>query len=116
MSVPTEFSAAIAITRRQAPNTDRLRRYRVLVDGYPVTALASGETQTVPVRAGTHTVQMRIDWATSEPLTIEVPEGRTAELECRGRNPLAALYWVTFGRKRYIRLDVVARGGQSLAA
>lgn len=97
---------AIEVRRLTRPYTDRLREYHVLIDEQRVGTLRYGETGTYPVEAGSHRVQIRIDWTRSQPQTVEVTVGKTAALECRGRNPLGALYWISVGRNRYVRLEI----------
>lgn len=87
--------------------TDRLRAYKILVDGTPAGEVRAKETATLSVAAGIHTVQLRVDWCVSRELAIDVAPGRPIDLSCRGHNPLLALYWITLGRARYIDLAVV---------
>jgi hypothetical protein len=98
---------AIEIRRRHRAWADRLREYHVLIDNERVGTLRDGQSSTYSVDAGSHRVQLQIDWARSEPRTVDVAAGDIVALECRGRNPLAALYWITFGRNRYVELTVV---------
>jgi len=99
------IDGAIEVRRRHVRYADRLREYHVLIDGKEVGTLRDGESGTYPVEAGAHRVHLRIDWTRSESRSVDVPMGETVTLVCRARNPLGALYWITFGRKRYIRLD-----------
>jgi hypothetical protein len=97
--------AQVRLRRRRRLYADRLRAYDVLVDDERVGRLKHGEEASFEVEPGRHKVQLRIDWASSEPRVIDLRAGEVAELECRARNPLGAVYWITFGRRRYIRLE-----------
>jgi hypothetical protein len=97
---------AIEVRRGRRLWMDRFRAYRALIDGKEVGAIRDGGSCTVRVRPGLHRIELRVDWARSEPRAVEVPRGGTVTLECRGPNQFAAPYWITFGRRRYLRLDV----------
>ena len=97
--------ATIHIHRDKTAWSDRARSYKLLVDGEEQGELRHGEAKAFDVAPGRHTVQMKIDWATSVPIDVEMPEGATEHFTCRGRNPFGALYWTTFGRKKYIVLE-----------
>jgi hypothetical protein len=99
-------NGAIEVTRHHVVWADRLREYHVFIDDR-VGSVRDGESRAFRVPAGLHRVELRIDWAPSELRTVDVSAGDTVTLECRGRNPLAALYWITLGRNRYIQLSVV---------
>ncbi|MFC7532808.1 hypothetical protein [Actinoplanes sp. GCM10030250] len=45
------------------------------VDGWPVARLHRGESASIPVDPGVHLIQVRLDWLSSAPLHIEVPDG-----------------------------------------
>ena len=85
----------------------------MLIDDRLVGHIRHGEEQTFDVQPGRRQVQLRIDWAESEPRVVELHPGQIVELECRPRNPLGALYWITLGRHRYIRLDEVESASPS---
>jgi hypothetical protein len=57
-------------------------------------------------------VQLKIDWCTSRALAVRVSPDEPIDLHCRGRNPLLALYWITFGRRAYVVLE---QGGEPAA-
>ena len=60
------------IVRRARGGSDRLRRYRILLDGVAVGQLLQGEALSVAVEPGRHELQARIDWCGSRPLSLEV--------------------------------------------
>jgi hypothetical protein len=97
---------AIEVRRERRLWLDRLRAYRVLIDGEEVGAVRDGGSCVVWVRPGVHRVELRVDWARSEPRAVEVSRGRTVKLACRGPSQFTVPYWLTWGRRRYLRLDV----------
>jgi hypothetical protein len=91
---------------------DRLRRYKVLLDGRQVSLIGRGERIVLPVEPGEHTLQLAIDWATSPPVALRVEVGEEVGMRCASNaSPLTVLYWITFGRRRYLRLEPEARSG-----
>jgi hypothetical protein len=87
--------ATIKITRVAIRWRDRYRKYRILLDGVRVGALAPGATVTLEVATGKHTLQMQLDWARSAPLTVRVEKGAEIALVCgpnySAANPIGAL-------------------------
>ncbi len=95
----------IHIQRRANAYQDRARAYKVLLDGAEAGSVKRGETVSVDAAPGAHTLQMKIDWATSEPVQVNVVGGQDLHFECwPNAKPLTAIYWTTLGRKKYIAL------------
>ena len=94
---------------RGTASTDKLRAYKVLVDGAEVGTIKQGTTESFPVAPGTHDVQLKIDWALSPIVTVDVPAGGTVRLTCRPKaNPFTVIWYSTVGRKSYLRLEPAA--------
>jgi hypothetical protein len=97
--------STLEITRRSAI-TDRARAYKVRVDGRQVGSIRNGKTESFPIEPGSHEVMLQVDWGWSPPVTIQVVSGTTTRLTCGPRaNLLTGLYYATFGRKKYLRLE-----------
>jgi hypothetical protein len=95
----------IHIDRRANAYQDRARAYKVMLDGQEVGRVKRGESVSFDAAPGAHQLQMKIDWATSEPLDIQVAPGQDLRFECwPNAKPLTALYWITVGRSKYIGL------------
>lgn len=101
--MPAE-SAAIELRRVAGKWADRRRAYRVIVDGGEVGRLGNGESASFEVAPGSHELHLKIDWCRSERLALDLAPGETAVIECEARNPWQALYWVSFGCRRYVKL------------
>ena len=95
----------IIVNRIKSRWQDRLRDYRVIVDGRTVARVANGEEASVTVEPGAHSVHMAIDWARSAPLDVNVGVGQTVRLEC-GPNvkPFLALVYITVLHRRWVWL------------
>ena len=95
---------SIRVTRGKGI-VDRARAYKVLVDGQPVGSIKHDEQQTVPVPAGEHEVQMKVDWMRSHPVTVQVPDEGGVELYCEPRGkPVQYLFLMLFRPGHYIEL------------
>src|SRR5271170_1947937 len=86
---------ASLIIARDTGYADRIRKYKVVVDGIVVGRIANGETQEFPVTPGRHQLRMKIDWCGSKPLEFSVSEKDVLAFEAktnlRGYNLLLAL-------------------------
>lgn len=72
----------ITLTRVPGGWRDRLRRYQVIVDDEQVAMIKRGERLSLPVTPGRHTVFLRISWARSPALEVDVAPGEAVALEC----------------------------------
>ncbi len=99
----------LIIRRQHAVWGDRLRDYAVFVDGRKVAEISNGAEARIPVSAGRHAVQLRIDWCQSNRLDIVVDENSDTIVEC-GPNakPLLVLLYITFLRGQYLWLKAAA--------
>jgi hypothetical protein len=98
--------ARLRVFRESAAWTDRMRAYRLVVDGHERGMVKEGETLEIDLWPGEHQVWMKIDWVRSRKLKVN--GGEEVELRCRGNsNPLLALLYVTIWRHDYIALDRV---------
>jgi hypothetical protein len=97
--------STITIARRAGGSVDRARNYKVLVDGEKVGAIGKGKRMSFDVPRGSHEVMLKIDWARSEPIRLDLAENQEVELFCEpNANLLTVLYFATLGRKKYIGL------------
>jgi hypothetical protein len=78
--------SAISLSRVQGGWRDRLRRYRVMIDGEQVATIKHGEHLNLPVPPGQHTVYLQISWARSPRLEFNVAPGEIIALECAPTN------------------------------
>jgi hypothetical protein len=92
----------LAIARGSAC-CDKGRTYEIIVDGRVAGEVLEGCVRTVAVSPGMHSVQLRIDWCTSEALEVEVARGRTELVSCKPRfNRLLRLFAKTVFYRSYI--------------
>jgi hypothetical protein len=102
--------ACIQMTRTTS-YADRIRAYRILIDGREAARITAGETVEVPVMSGTHSVVARVDWCGSPTRHFSVDAGKTVQFECgsnlRGLRIFLAIVYVLFLRDEYLTLDQV---------
>jgi hypothetical protein len=100
----------VEIERKKLAFADNARKYKIVIDGDQRGTIGRGETVRHEVGPGAHTVKLTINWCSSEQLSIDVADGETVRLRCEPRaNGITALWYVSFGRARWIRL-ALARG------
>ena len=68
--------------QRMTSYADRLRAYKVKIDGVVVGSVRAGDSATIPVSPGRHSLQLRIDWAGSERIDFAVKAGEQIFFEC----------------------------------
>lgn len=96
---------AIVLSRASA-YADRVRAYKVMLDGQHVGEIRNGETQRFPVAAGTHALHLKVDWTTSQPVAFDVAPGGTVRFSCSPKgNALTAMVFALFTPKKYLRLE-----------
>jgi hypothetical protein len=99
-------SAQIRVERQATGRADLLRRYTVILDGNSVGRVKRGESITIDTAPGHHDLHLKIDWARSPSLELDLADGQQRDVRCwPNAKPLAALYWITVGRSRYIGIE-----------
>jgi len=82
--------AMISITRTNE-FTNRYRDYRIFIDGRFAGVIANGETKDFATTAGTHTVIAKIDWCSSEEITVHFSNGETKDFAVGGNKKAGLL-------------------------
>jgi len=94
---------------RESAYTDRLRAYKVIIDGVASGAIKNGETKEFPIAAGQHEVSLKIDWCGSRAVRFAAAEGDVLTFDARsnltGLKILAALWYVCFKRNSYLLIE-----------
>jgi hypothetical protein len=84
---------------------DRFRRYKIFVNGAQVGAVARAAVLDLEVPSGPLTIEARIDWARSQPLTLDATPDRRTEVEVSNHwGALLGIWGVTFGFRTYLTL------------
>jgi hypothetical protein len=75
--------ATIKIQRTSEYN-NRMRDYKIFVDGQQVGTISNGQTKEFTILAGRHRVAARIDWCSSPDVSITVQDNETKNLKVGG--------------------------------
>lgn len=93
---------------RTTSYADRLRAYKVKVDGMVVGSVRARKSVTVPVSPGRHSLVLRIDWCGSEQIDFEIQPGEHVFFDCgsslAGWRLLLAVFYITFRAHQYLWL------------
>lgn len=94
--------------RRDGGGLDKLRRYRILVDGNEVGRLGEKGRLSYPVSEGPHTIEARIDWCASPVMRFEATGEDlwlVVDNTLHGWRALLAPFFVIFRHKEYLCVD-----------
>ena len=63
---------------------NRLRDYQIFVDGQKIDTIANGQIKEIQVSAGQHKIFAKIDWVSSQELSLDLAENETKTLHIAG--------------------------------
>ena len=102
--MPTGATCLLRIIRRSG-YADRIRAYKIFINGTEVGTIARNSVRDFEIPSGPVTIEARIDWGRSQPLTVEAKPGETIEIEVANRwGALLGLWAITFGFRSYLTL------------
>jgi len=70
--------------KRSREYTNRMRDYKIFIDGQQVGTISNGETRNFPATTGQHIVAAKIDWCSSPDILIDVKENQANNLKVGG--------------------------------
>lgn len=76
-------TGTIVVTREAHSFSDRVRAYKVVIDGEVVGKVRNGKSASFTVAPGQHRVRMKIDWSGSPELVVPVHAGYSTGLICK---------------------------------
>lgn len=98
---------AIMRIRRASEFADRLRAYKIVLDGDVIGTIKNGQELEFKVPSGRHQLRLRIDWCGSNIVDFEA-QGEVMEFDCgsslKGWRFLLLLLYVTILRNEYLWL------------
>lgn len=83
-----EYGRLVIHRAERFTKQDNFRAYTIEVDGAAVGKIKRGETTTIPLEPGSHTVRAAVKWCGSPMVTVEVTPGQNAEFEVAGSGNL----------------------------
>ncbi len=94
---------------RDTGYADRLRAYKVVLDGNVIGEIRNGQQVEFDVGSGKHQLNLKIDWCRSNMVDFEMNQD-SVQFECgsnlRGFKILLAIFYVIFLRSKYIWLKM----------
>ena len=93
---------------RDSGYADRLRAYKVIVDGNTAGEIRNGETKEFPISSGQHDLALKIDWCGSKTIRFTITDGEVltfdAKSNLRGPKLLTAPWCALFAWSSWIVL------------
>jgi hypothetical protein len=95
---------------RQSEYANRMRAIKIFVDAICIGTIENGETKEFEIAKGSHEVQAKIDWCTSNKVTFSINQNDTKSFTMNSfakNNPLgvfATIYFISFGYNKYLNL------------
>ncbi len=72
--------ATVHIHRAKAKWKDRIRAYKIVVDGDEVAEIRNGESVSLELSPGQHEIHAKIDWTKSNPVVVALSAGHSVHL------------------------------------
>lgn|SRR3989338_2972024 len=95
--------------KRDTGYADRLRAYKVVLDGNVIGEIRNGQQVEFDVESGKHMLNLKIDWCRSNIVEFEIKQD-SVQFECgsnlRGFKILLAIFYVILLRSKYIWLKM----------
>jgi len=83
------------------------RNYKIFIDGLERNIVPNNASVELDLESGTHFIQLKIDWCTSNEIEFEIAENETKyfQVEAAKWASLLMFYYITFGRKSFLKLS-----------
>lgn len=94
------------ILKRGKGYADKMRAYTVLLDGNEIGKIRQGESKQFQAQEGKHTLQLKIDWCISKPITFDLAE-KYITFECGSNTAIKAAFSAFFKTNDYMWLKRV---------
>lgn len=69
--------------------------------------LHNGESKEFEIEEGEYRLRAEIDWCRSNPVDLKISADEILRFNLNGRNPFLALFYLTFGKDRYLELKAI---------
>ena len=102
--------AILEITRSNE-FVDRYRKIKIFLNDKKFDSISNGETKSFEINEGTHTLQAKIDWCSSNKLIFSIGNSETKSFNLTSFamdvyvGGLVGLYYITFGANKYLNLQ-----------
>jgi hypothetical protein len=96
----------VIILKRTSGYADKLRAYKVLLDGSEIGSIGDGEIKDFQVLPGKHILQLAIDWCNSNPIQFEITD-KAITFECGSKKAFKAAFSTFFKTQEYMWLRML---------
>ena len=72
------------ILKRTSEYVNRMRDYKIYLDGLNIGTIANGETKQFEINTGQHSIIAKIDWCCSPEINVNLIENETKSLKVGG--------------------------------
>jgi hypothetical protein len=94
---------------RDSGYADRVRAYKVIIDGTTIGEIRNGETKEFPISSGQHDLSLKIDWCGSKVVRFAVSDKDVltfdARSNLRGLKLLAGLWYAFVAWSSYLHIE-----------
>jgi hypothetical protein len=102
--------ASIKIKRGWQYN-NLVRPYTVLLDGEWAGKIMNEDQIELPIAAGAHSLQLKVDWCRSNIVSFSIAADEAATFECGAVSIFTSLFYVVFRPSRYLWLRQLSGRG-----
>jgi hypothetical protein len=96
---------------RDSGYADRLRSYKIVLDGKVIERIGNGETRDLEVPAGQHQLALRVDWCGSKTLAFSLADGEAISFRVssnlRGWRVVLGLWYTIVETNSYLLLEQI---------
>ena len=97
---------------RDSGYADRLRAYKIVLDGSSIGEIRNGETKQFEISPGEHELSATIDWCRTPAVRFQSSADQNLKFQVssnlRGVRLLWTLYYIMLATDQYLRLERVA--------
>ena len=100
----------LILKREHANWADIARAYKVIIDGVEVGDIKNGEIKEYELNEGFHSLQLKIDWCSSQAESFVIKNGENISATCApAKKPFlfGELIYITFMCNHYIDLKIL---------
>lgn len=101
------MTTTITITR-DSGYADRVRDYRVCLNGTEIGRISNGQTKSFEIEPGEHKLALKIDWGGSNAVPFSIGSNQSCTFvggsSLRGLRIFLSIFYVIFARSKYLWL------------
>ena len=100
--------------QRSSEYANRLRAIKLFLDGKEIGKIKNAESLDFEVAPGTHILQAKVDWCSSNPVSFHVNGNETKKFymdsfaQHTSLGIFATIYYITFGAKKYLTIKEIS--------